>query len=110
MTEEQTVRKPGPVETSVIADLDALPKQDTTGLRRSLREMALKLARAMDECETKDVAALSRANAELRQTLARLTGAGADDRSTLADFLRLMSTPVRDETVTGAADAGASRR
>lgn len=83
---------PGPVEQSVWADIERVGKTDV-GVRGSLKEMALKLARAFDLCETDDITALAKLNAELRQTLARLTDVGSDDQVSIASVLRALSTP-----------------
>lgn len=92
--DEETEHIPGAVESSVRLDIDRIGKTDT-GVRGSLKEMALKLARAFDECKTEDITALAKLNSELRQTLSRLTDVGNDDAVSIADLLRQLSSPVR---------------
>ncbi len=104
--------RPGPVEASVRADLDRLGRLDE-GVRGSLAQMALRLARAYDLCADADLAQLARANMELRQTLSRI--AEVDDDGDPDEAART-STPewtggsaaVRDPAQSGAADVGAA--
>jgi hypothetical protein len=99
---------PGLVEKSVRADIDRVGKIDV-GVRGSLKEMALKLARAFDLCETDDITALAKLNAELRQTLSRLTDVGRDDTDTIAALFRRLSAPVRYSPESGQAEPGTER-
>ena len=85
--------EPAAVELSVRADIDRLGRTDV-GVRGSLKEMALKLARAFDQCQTDDITALSKLNAELRQTLGRMTGTDNDDAATIGSVLRELSRPI----------------
>lgn len=95
--------EPGPVEIAVRADLDRLGRLDE-GVRGSLAQMALRMARAYDRFDG-DLTKLARANMELRQTLERIAEVGDDDDGGEA---ARMSTPVRDAAEPGAADAGAA--
>lgn len=80
--------EPGPVEVSVLRDIERVGQLDK-GVRGSLKEMAVKLARAFDLCETDDITALAKLNAELRQTLSRLTEVGSDKGTAEALFAAL---------------------
>lgn len=94
MTVEAPVEpyQPGSVELSVRADIDRMGQLDI-GVRTTLKEMALKLARAFDLCETDDITALAKLNAELRQTLGKMSDVGNEDKETIAEFFRVISTP-----------------
>lgn len=96
---------PGPVESTVRRDLAGLGKLDK-GVRSTLAEMVLKLARAYDRDDGEDLSKLARVNAELRQTLAALTAAVAGDVDD--GEAAYLSTPVRDGEEPGAADVGAT--
>lgn len=85
--------EPGKIEASVRDNLARLGSLDT-GVRASMSEMALKLARALDQCDSGDIASLSKLNSELRQTLNRLTGADGVDSDRLQALLVALSTPV----------------
>lgn len=85
---DQQPYEPGPVERSVLADLQRVGQLDK-GVRGSLTEMAVKLARAFDICNTDDITALAKLNAELRQTLGRLTDVGSDKGTAEALFAAL---------------------
>lgn len=94
----------GPVEAAVQRDLGQLGRLDT-GVRATLAEMVMKMARAYDRYEGADLAKLARLNQELRQTLMSLTtevGGDSDD-----DEAAHLSTPVWDGAQPGAADVGA---
>lgn len=112
MTEDEDpnvpVVVPGAVELSVRADIARVGKLDV-GMRSSLKEMALKLARAFDQCQTDDITALAKLNAELRQTINRLQDVGNADTESVAALLRRLSTPVRDTSQPGTSDAGTER-
>lgn len=77
------------------------------GVRGTLAQMALRLARAYDRFDGVDLTKLARLNQELRQTLAALVGVGSDDDGGEA---ARMSTPVWHEAQPGPADAGAADR
>ncbi len=96
--------EPGPVEMAVRADLERLGRLDE-GVRGSLAEMALRMARAYDGYDGADITKLARVNMELRQTLCRIAEVGDDGDGGEA---ARMSTPVRDAAESGPADAGAA--
>jgi hypothetical protein len=95
----------GPVEVTVQRDLARLGRLDT-GVRATLAEMALKMARAYDRYEGADLAKLARLNQELRQTLTGLTAEVNGDSDD--DQAAHLSTPVWDGAQPGAPDAGAA--
>ena len=107
-SEDATPYEPGPVERAVLADMLRVGKTDV-GVRSSLKEMALKLARALDLCSTDDVMTLAKANAELRQTLGKLTDTAGQDIERFEALFRRMSTAVRDASESGEDDSGTER-
>jgi hypothetical protein len=96
----------GQVEASVRADLVRLGTLEE-GVRGTLAQMALRMARAYDQYDGVDLTKLARLNQELRQTLAALVGVGDVDDSGEA---ARMSTPVWDEAQPRPADAGSAGR
>jgi hypothetical protein len=92
----------GPVESSVRRDLDRLGKLDE-GVRGSLAQMALRMARAYDQYAGADLTKLSRANQELRATLQAMTEVGDDGDD---DPSARLPSPVRNGAESGAVDAG----
>lgn len=96
--------RPGPVESAIKRDLAQLGRLDT-GVRATLAQMVLKMARAYDRYEGADLAKLARLNQELRQTLAALTAEVSDDGD--GEEAAHLSTPVWDPAEPGPADAGA---
>lgn len=84
---------PGPVESKVRSDIDALVSSHPMG--EALTEVACTLARSLDEGAGLATAAVSR---ELRACLVELSrlAVGADD-----DLEGQLSTPVRDAEVSG---------
>jgi hypothetical protein len=87
--EQQEAYAPGPVETKVRADIDALVSGHPMG--EALAEMAFALARTLDKGAGLAVAAVNR---ELRANLLELSRLGVDGDD---DFDDQLSTPVRDE-------------
>lgn len=110
----QKRRRAGRMETSVRQDLRRMGKLDT-GVKASLAETAVILARAIDSYSGRvdaggsaaQLSALAKAIQELRSTLRALVEKSddADD----GDEAR-MSTPVWDAAQSGAADVGAADR
>lgn len=94
----------GPVETAVRRDLAQIGRLDT-GVRATLAQMALKMARAYDGYEGSDLAKLARLNQELRATLTGLRTEVSGDSD--VEEAAHLSTPVWDGAQSGAADAGA---
>ena len=89
-----TEHVPGPTETTTMEGIDRAGNLDV-GMRSSLREMARKLARAFDECQTDDITAIAKLSAELRQVNGKLMDAGNTDTESVAAQLARMSTPRR---------------
>ncbi len=93
--------KVGTIEASVQTDLDRLGKLDT-GVRGSMAQVALKLARALDnQPDDAGPTTTARLAQELRTTLLALMGVNTKDGTGLRELFDLLSRPVRD-----AADAG----
>jgi hypothetical protein len=94
-----TARKPRPVEAAVRRDLSRMSGQ-SVGAQEALTEMALRLAKAIDDwpvtTSAASLSAMTKAHQELRATLAALmeVASDADD-----GFGARMSTPVRDAPV-----------
>lgn len=96
---------PGPVESAIQVDLGRLGALDV-GVRATLAQMVLKMARAYDRYEGADLAKLARLNQELRQTLTVLTTEASGDGD--GEEAVHLSTPVWHAAEPGAADAGAA--
>jgi hypothetical protein len=94
---------PGPVEEAIRRDLAQLGRLDT-GVRSTLSQMVLKMARSYDRYEGADLAKLARLNQELRQTLMVLTTEANSDGD--GEQAAHLSTPVWHAAEPGAADAG----
>ena len=94
-------KKVGTIEAAVQTDLDRLGKLDT-GVRGSMAQVALKLARALDnQPDDAGPTTTARLAQELRTTLLALMGVNTKDGTGLRELFDLLSRPVRD-----AADAG----
>lgn len=96
---------PGPVESAIQVDLARLGALDV-GVRSTLSQMVLKMARAYDRYEGSDLAKLARLNQELRQTLTVLTTEANSDGD--GEQAAHLSTPVWHAAEPGTADAGAA--
>lgn len=84
----------------MVADLAKITATD--GVRGTLKQMALRLARAYDEWSGTDLAKLARVNQELRQTLAAVMASDDDD----AESDPRLPPPVWHGAESGSSDAG----
>lgn len=90
--EDTTPRVPGPVETQVRHDIEAIGGEEV-GFRGSLTEIALALARALDRADAgEDLSKVAAVSLQLRQTLASMASVGTD-AETLKKFMEWMRTP-----------------
>lgn len=89
-----TPHVPGPVETRVRADLDAMG-QDEKRFRGSLSEIAIVLARSLDQAVNADdvnLTKVAQVALQLRTTLLSMTEVSNDD-DLLRKFFARFSTP-----------------
>ena len=97
----KTVKRPpttdrGAMETAVASNLDRLRRADAINPdREALCELALTLARTLDDGAGMAVAAVAR---ELRATLDALVRSEAPIDDDISRFITALSTPIRDTT------------
>ena len=99
--------EPGRVESAVHRDLERLGALDV-GVRGALSEVALVLARAIDNGRDEPASTIAKLAQELRVTLASLTEVKGDD-DPVEQFVAGLSAAVRDAAQSGAGDARRGR-